>query len=99
MRAIDTILDRVDFKKTGSGFIAKCPAHNDKQASLSISEGEDGRVLLHCFAGCSVEQIVHALGLTLSDLFSSNGTTARGSSTRRRCSLQQYAAAKQLSVE
>lgn len=51
-----------------------CPtanhAHGDRSASLSISEGRDGRVLLHCFAGCTVEQICAATNLKVSDLFS-----------------------------
>jgi hypothetical protein len=35
-----------------------CPAHDDNKASLSISEGRDGKLLLNCFAGCSFESIV-----------------------------------------
>jgi len=38
-------------RQTGSGWSARCPAHEDRQASLSIAEGEDGRVLLKCHAG------------------------------------------------
>ena len=56
-------------KKTGNGWLARCPAHDDKQASLSISIGEDGRILLKCFAGCDVQSIVNALGLEMRDLF------------------------------
>jgi hypothetical protein len=47
----------------GKGWIAKCPAHADRRASLSIAVGEDGRILLCCFAGCS------AVGLRVADLF------------------------------
>ncbi len=47
----------------------RCPAHDDQKASLSITEADDGRVLLHCFAGCSVEKIVAKLGLRMADLF------------------------------
>lgn len=55
---------------TGKGrWQACCPAHEDKKPSLSVRELEDGRVLLHCFAGCSVSDIVSSVGLTLSDLF------------------------------
>ena len=41
---------------TGSGnqYSARCPAHDDKRASLSISTGNDGRILLHCHAGCDI---------------------------------------------
>jgi len=58
-----------DPRRSGSGWLAKCPAHDDKKPSLSISAGADGRVLLHCFASCVVEAIVAALGLSMSDLF------------------------------
>jgi protein tyrosine phosphatase len=50
--------------------MACCPAHNDKNPSLSIKETKDGDVLLHCFAGCGVDDVVAALGLEMSDLFS-----------------------------
>ncbi len=61
-------LDRV--KPTGQNrWIARCPAHDDKNPSLAIRETEDGRVLVHCFAGCSAGEIVSAAGLELSDLF------------------------------
>ncbi len=48
---------------------ARCPAHDDRHASLSVGCGEDGRVLLHCHAGCRPEAIVEALGLQMGDLF------------------------------
>jgi hypothetical protein len=46
-----------------------CPAHDDTRASLSVTEGADGRVLLKCHAGCSIEQILAVLGKTTADLF------------------------------
>ena len=46
-----------------------CPAHADAKPSLAVSEGNDGRVLLHCFAGCSPRAICDALGLDVKDLF------------------------------
>jgi len=56
--------------KTASGWTARCPGHEDHKNSLSVGEGQDGRVLLKCFAGCTPEAIVKALGLSMSDLFS-----------------------------
>lgn len=56
-------------KPSGSGFEARCPAHEDRKASLSVSEGEDGKVLVKCFAGCETPDVVAALGLRMSDLF------------------------------
>ena len=67
---IDNILQHLDkVKKTGKGYQARCPAHEDKGPSLSLREGDDGRVLLHCFAGCSAGAVVAAIGLTMADLF------------------------------
>lgn len=48
---------------------ARCPAHDDRSPSLTVAAGGDGRVLIHCHAGCAVEEIAAALGLTLADLF------------------------------
>lgn len=64
------ILSRLQGVKGGHGqWTARCPAHDDKQNSLSVGEGEDGRVLLRCHAGCDVDRITAALGVTRSDLF------------------------------
>ena len=52
-----------------SGWVARCPAHEDRSPSLSASEGNGGRTLLHCFAGCTVEAICTALGIRVSELF------------------------------
>ena len=63
------IRDRLEgVRKSGSGWIAQCPAHPDKSPSLSIREGERG-VILKCWIGCTVPAIVDALGLRQSDLF------------------------------
>ena len=55
--------------KAGDRYGACCPCHDDKHGSLSIRAGDDGRVLVHCFAGCAVKDIVAAKGLTMRDLF------------------------------
>ena len=67
----------------GSQFSARCPAHDDKRASLSVSEGDDGRVLAHCHAGCATEAVCAALGVALADLFptKANGTARRIAAT------------------
>jgi DNA primase len=70
MTPAEQLLSRVEgARRTGRGWIAKCPAHKDGSPSLSISEGDDGRVLLRCFAGCSAASVVSALGMQLADLF------------------------------
>jgi hypothetical protein len=50
-------------------FLARCPVHDDHTQSLSVGIGSDGRVLLHCHAGCAIDGILSALGLAVSDLF------------------------------
>lgn len=58
-------------KRSGCGYSAKCPCahHKDKNPSLSIGTGSDGRVLFFCHAGCSFEQICDALGVKPFQLF------------------------------
>jgi hypothetical protein len=53
---------------TGPGMYL-CPAHADERTSLSVAEGDDGRALLLCFAGCPTPNVVEALGLQMADLF------------------------------
>ena len=61
-------LERV--KRAGTGrWMARCPSHADKTASLSIRELDDGRILMHCFAACDVGEILGSIGLTINDLF------------------------------
>jgi hypothetical protein len=68
---IDTLLSLLEgVKRTGNGtWLARCPAHPDKSPSLSLSDTDSGTVLVHCFAGCTVHEVVSAVGLELSDLF------------------------------
>ena len=67
----DLVLSRLDkVRQTGPDrWIARCPAHPDKSPSLSVRALPDGSVLLHCFTGCSVDAVVAAISLELSDLF------------------------------
>lgn len=67
----ENILNRLDKvrKTSGHSWIACCPAHGDKSPSLAIKEIEDGRTLLHCFAGCNADEVLGAIGLALSDLY------------------------------
>jgi len=53
----------------GSGFKACCPAHEDHDPSLSISAGDDGKVLLHCHAGCTFDEVCRAAGIDQTELF------------------------------
>ena len=82
MRPIDNLLPRLEkLKKTNQDkWTALCPAHDDRTPSLSVRELDDGKVLLTCWAGCSIGEIVAALGLHLRDLFPSNGRQSCGPS-------------------
>ncbi len=68
--SIDALVSRLDgVKETGPGkYLSRCPSHDDRSPSLAISEGDGGRVLLHCFAGCETEDVLTAVGLTFSDV-------------------------------
>ncbi|MCP3931201.1 MAG: hypothetical protein GY705_19120, partial [Bacteroidetes bacterium] len=56
-------------KQTGSNrYLSKCPAHEDRSPSLSITT-EPEKILLHCHAGCSPQSIVESVGYSLGDLF------------------------------
>ena len=67
--SIEEFLGRLEgVQKSGGGWVARCPAHGDDNPSLSIAQGEDGRILVHCHAGCAAEQVAEAVGLKMSDL-------------------------------
>jgi hypothetical protein len=68
---IDLILSVVEKprRRQSGQYSARCPAHDDRSPSLSIRETSDGAVLLHCFAGCAVSDVVAALCLQMHDLF------------------------------
>lgn len=60
-----------------SQWSARCPTHDDKSPSLSVRETPEGAVLLHCFAGCAVNNVVAALSLNMTDLFPPRQLTGR----------------------
>ncbi len=63
------VADRLHARPTGPGrWMARCPAHADSSPSLSIREGDGGRLLLHCFAGCATANVLRAAGLTWRDI-------------------------------
>ena len=60
-------------KRTGDKLTARCPAHEDKTPSLSVTIGDTGDcVILKCFAGCPTEAVVAAVGWTMRDLFATD---------------------------
>lgn len=116
-RPIESVLGALETsscrpRKSGSarsGHMARCPAHEDRNRSLSVAEGDEGRVLLHCHAGCETHAIVERLGLTMGDLFpvDTKKRPSRSCPPETRatahpadgCTLEEYAAAKCLPVK
>lgn len=81
---IEQLLSRLSgVKRSGSGYTAKCPAHEDRKNSLGLSPGEDRRILLNCYAGCRPEDIVSALGLTMRDLMPDDNGPSRDETVYR----------------
>ena len=67
---IERFLSRLkDVRPIDGGYSACCPAHADSSPSLSVSEDEEGKVLLCCHAGCEASDVVKAMGLKWADLF------------------------------
>lgn len=79
---LDDFVDLLEgVKVQGGGYIARCPAHEDRSPSLSVTEGDEG-ILVKCHAGCLTEAVVEALGLEMKDLFfESSGSFARDEPT------------------
>jgi hypothetical protein len=69
----EAIIEKFKARRCGRTWLAHCPgplhAHGDRHPSLSIAEGREGRVLVKCFVGCTVEEICAAAGLRVRDLF------------------------------
>jgi hypothetical protein len=114
VRPVDRVLGRAkNMRQVGSGYLVGCPLLNhgkgrgDRNPSVSVSEGEDGRALVNCLAGCDTEPILAEWGLTWSDLFENkNGHRGGGSSTSSKttstdqpATLEGYAAYVQLPID
>lgn len=81
----DVLLQRLDgVQRQGKGWRAKCPSCGGASRKLSISEADEGRVLLHCFGGCSAADVVQAAGLQLVDLFPERLTADTPDDRRKR---------------
>jgi|Laugrespbdmm15dd_1035085.scaffolds.fasta_scaffold41965_2 hypothetical protein len=56
------------YKSGENEYQCLCPAHNDKNASLGVKQLSDGRILINCFAGCGITDILGNVGLSLDDI-------------------------------
>lgn len=83
--SVDVIISKLEkVKQTGNGrWVACCPAHEDRRPSLAVRELDDGRVLIHCFAGCDVDSVLSSLGLQMTDLFPNEPEVKAYQRTRR----------------
>jgi hypothetical protein len=82
-RDVLAALEAFGLKRVGSGWIARCPAHEDRKASLTVGQGDDGRALLNCQAGCRTEDVVAKLGMRMADLFEKDDRERDGSGKGR----------------
>ena len=114
MRPVDAVLERAEgVYETGSGWLVRCPlpdhgqSRGDRNPSVSVTEGDDGRALVKCQAGCETGDIVAAWGLTMADLFERRSGYGGGGSyipsengsTDQPATLENYAAYVGLPVE
>lgn len=72
MRGIDLMINALDRaecnpRRFGDSWRSQCPAHGSKGGTLKVSEARD-KVLFHCFAGCSFDEVLGSLGLSWGDL-------------------------------
>lgn len=83
--AAEVLLDRLKkVRRIAEGrWKACCPAHDDRTPSLAVRELPDGRILLKCFAGCAVDSIVGAAGLSMEDLFPKTAVGSVGPERRQ----------------
>jgi hypothetical protein len=115
MRPLDLVLERAqNARKAGDGHRVSCPLRGhgkglgDRDPSVSVTEGDDGRALVNCLAGCDTEEIVSEWGLAMADLFERrNGhkggggsyTPPESRSTDQPATLENYAFYVKLPVE
>ncbi len=80
MATIDEVLGRLAKVRANGerSWMACCPAHADRTPSLSVSEGQGGRTLFKCFAGCPAESVAAALGYRMADLMGGQEEKGRG---------------------
>ena len=64
----DFLQKLTNVKHSNNGYLCRCPAHDDKENSLSVTY-KDEKILLHCHANCNTMDILEKLGLKFSDLF------------------------------
>ena len=83
MKPINKVLLRLEgVRGDRAEWKARCPAHDDRKPSLSVTEANNGNVLLKCFAGCDTRDVLQAIGLEWSDVFADDGGSKRQAKVR-----------------
>lgn len=75
MHTAETLREAIDYAKSGHDCMAKCPAHNDNQASLHVRHGDIHPVILTCHAQCTLEDILEAGGVEMSEILAERDET------------------------
>lgn len=75
MLEADALAKALEARRSGTSWMAKCPAHDDQTPSLSITAGRDGQALVHCHAGCRQADVIAAL--RTQGLWSDSGQTRK----------------------
>ncbi|MEO5804418.1 MAG: DUF5906 domain-containing protein [Verrucomicrobiota bacterium] len=82
-------------QRAGTGFLCRCPAHEDRKPSLSVSAGALGKLLVKCQAGCDTRNVMDSLGLKLKDLFpAENGAGKRSEEKKKIVATYDYTDAR-----
>jgi hypothetical protein len=86
VKLLDTVLERLEAVEPRSrgSYQARCPTHQDRRPSLSISESSDGRIVLFCHASCPTKGILDAIGLSWRDLYPSSAHGNQRTTLQRR---------------
>jgi len=88
---LDDVLARLpSHRKSGGGFIARCPAHDDRHASLSVAAGGTVPVVLSCKAGCDFESVSSALGFAKGELTRDSDSDSKSKASRPRRHVATY---------
>ena len=87
--------------KAGGGYNVLCPCHEDRFPSLSISQGHEGRIVMHCQAGCKTADILSSTGLSMKDLFPTTNDRPDNFKDYPKlpCNLENYGSMKRLDVK
>ncbi|MCD9126678.1 hypothetical protein [Luteimonas fraxinea] len=81
---VDLLLGRLEaVQPAGKGWRARCPACGGRSRKLSVIEGDEGRLLVHCFGGCEAGDVLQSVGLTLGDLFAERAQADNPENRRR----------------